>query len=220
MKRYTDLYDRAVTSLCLLPTCLAWYYYHTPAKETYFLIGMVAWIAIFEWPRLFKPRSVTFWLLFPVYPILSFIAFNCLMHNPTFRPLIPFMILLTFAYDAGGYFIGKAFGKHKLLPQLSPNKTVEGAVAGVALTFFACWWYRGFDAPFLPFQTVLITLAICVCACAGDLFESFLKRKAGIKDTSNLLPGNGGLLDRIDALLCVVLFVYATRSFLITYLTF
>ncbi len=218
MKQYADLSDRAITVLCILPTLLALYYYGTPPKETFFLLLLLGWIFFFEWPCLFSPRSPLFWLIFPLYPTLSFAACLGLIHDPLYHSLIGFMLLLTFAYDGGGYFIGKAIGRHKLFPALSPNKTIEGALGGFVLAFTACLWYRGSLDPLLIGKGFIITSIVCVLACTGDMFESFLKRRVGIKDTGPLLPGHGGLLDRLDALLFVVLFFYGARTYLIAYL--
>ncbi len=219
MKWYLDLHDRAITFLCVLPTLLALYYYGTPAKEAFFLTLLLGWIFFFEWPQLFNPRSLLFWVIFPLYPTLSFIACLALIYDPLYHHLISFMLLLTFAYDGGGYFIGKAIGRHKLLPALSPNKTIEGAIGGFIMAFAACLWYRGSLEPLLIGKGFIITTIVCVLACAGDLFESFLKRRVGIKDTGTLLPGDGGLLDRVDALSFVVLFVYGARIYLTQYLS-
>jgi phosphatidate cytidylyltransferase len=104
--------------------------------------------------------------------------------------------------DTAAYFVGKRFGKNKLAPQVSPKKTIEGALgglAGVAVCLGAWvvyqnygWWWIG----------VFVLLAIY--SIFGDLFESLLKRQADVKDSSNLLPGHGGILDRIDAQLPVI----------------
>ena len=177
MKWYPDLNDRAITTFCALPALLALYYYGTPAKETFFLVLMLGWIFFIEWPHLFNPSSLLFWVLFPLYPTLSFLACLALIHDPLYHTLLPFMILLTFAFDGGGYFIGKAVGRNKLLPAFSPNKTIEGAVGGFFLAFAVCIWYRGSLEPLVLAQSLIITSSVCILACAGDLFES-LDRKS------------------------------------------
>jgi len=105
--------------------------------------------------------------------------------------------------DTFAYFFGRAFGKHKLCPQLSPGKSVEGAVAAVvATTAFSVWWapsYLGLEM--LP--AALLGVLLGVAGILGDLLESVLKRWAGVKDSSNLLPGHGGILDRMDSLFLV-----------------
>ena len=106
------------------------------------------------------------------------------------------------AADVGAYFVGKRFGKTKLAPKVSPGKTIEGLVGGLLLVFliFAPILFIQFEiqAASLLLLTVLVTAFISV---GGDLFESKLKRHVGLKDSSQLLPGHGGILDRIDSLL-------------------
>jgi phosphatidate cytidylyltransferase len=128
--------------------------------------------------------------------------------------LLSTMILVWLA-DIGAYFVGKAFGKHKLASQISPGKSIEGAVGGLIV----CIIYASICATYLPpadslFGTakakwgwwlmILMTAILVLYSILGDLFESQLKRIAKVKDSSQLLPGHGGFLDRIDALLPVM----------------
>jgi len=104
--------------------------------------------------------------------------------------------------DVAAYFSGRAFGKHKLAPAISPGKTWEGAIGaavGVVLYGIALRLAFGFAPVSLPLW-VLCLLGVTAISVVGDLFESMLKRQAGIKDSSNVLPGHGGVLDRIDSL--------------------
>lgn len=107
-------------------------------------------------------------------------------------------ISLVAAFDTGSYIAGKLFGQHVLRPRISPQKTVEGLIGGFFGSFIT--WHIGYS-DFLPYKFALI---ICCLAFLGDLFESFLKRKAGIKDAGTLLPGHGGLLDRLDSYLFAI----------------
>jgi phosphatidate cytidylyltransferase len=121
-----------------------------------------------------------------------------------------FPVLLTWASDVGAYFVGRMFGRTKLMPSVSPAKTVEGAVGGIALSVVIAWVFvRFLMAPkgqlgMSPVGIVVFGVAIAIAAQLGDLFESLLKREASVKDSSNLLPGHGGFLDRIDSLLFVL----------------
>ena len=119
-------------------------------------------------------------------------------------------VLLTWSSDTGAYFVGRLFGRNKLMPSVSPAKTVEGALGGVMLSVVICWLFvRMLLVPqgqlgLSPLGIVSFGIAIAVAAQLGDLFESMLKREARVKDSSGLLPGHGGFLDRIDSLLFVL----------------
>lgn len=111
--------------------------------------------------------------------------------------------------DMGAYFVGVSLGKTKLCPAISPKKTVEGALGGivssiiVSLIITLCFGY--FDK-ILP--VILLTIPLCAAGMAGDLFASIIKRKVGIKDYGNLIPGHGGVLDRVDSILFISPLVY------------
>jgi phosphatidate cytidylyltransferase len=119
-------------------------------------------------------------------------------------------ILLTWSTDIGAYVFGRTFGKKKLIPSVSPGKTVEGAVGGLGLTIMVCLLYVRFVL--MPYAqlgltiqgAVLFAIVVSVAAQTGDLAESLLKREAGVKDSSRILPGHGGILDRFDSLLFVM----------------
>jgi phosphatidate cytidylyltransferase len=119
-------------------------------------------------------------------------------------------ILLTWTTDVGAYAFGRMFGRKKLIPSVSPGKTVEGAVGGLGLTIVICLLYVRFIL--MPYAqlgltiqgAVLFAIVVSVAAQTGDLAESLLKREAGVKDSSRILPGHGGILDRFDGLLFVM----------------
>lgn len=103
--------------------------------------------------------------------------------------------------DTAAYFTGRAFGKNKLAPQISPNKTWEG-VAGalIAVSLYGVIWDFTVQQTFFSAPLILLLLIMAILGIIGDLYESLIKRQAGVKDSGNLLPGHGGILDRIDAL--------------------
>ncbi len=119
-------------------------------------------------------------------------------------------VLLTWATDVGAYTFGRTFGKKKLIPSVSPGKTVEGAVGGLGLAIVISLLYVRFIL--MPYAqlgltiqgAVLFAIVVSVAAQTGDLAESLLKREAGVKDSSRILPGHGGILDRFDSLLFVM----------------
>ncbi len=116
--------------------------------------------------------------------------------------LLGFFFLVVMGSDTGAYYVGKKFGKRKLVPKISPNKTWEGFVGGIllAIGFAALSTFLFF--PELPYQvSIPLAIVMSVVGVGGDLAESAMKRGAGAKDTANILPGHGGLLDRLDSLL-------------------
>lgn len=121
---------------------------------------------------------------------------------------VSFMLAGTWASDSMAYFTGRLLGRHRLSPALSPKKTVEGALGGVAGSIFAAAVYYHFN-PFAPFAGLLVLgLLVGVAALLGDLVESAFKRQAGVKDASDLIPGHGGMLDRFDSILFTAPLVY------------
>ena len=135
--------------------------------------------------------------------------------------LVAFPLVLTWASDIGAFFVGRVVGGPKLIPSVSPGKTISGALGGLAATVVASWLYVRFAlAPValltmtIP-ATILFGALISVSAQVGDLAESLLKREANVKDSSHLIPGHGGLLDRLDSLLFVLPVAYLLFGWLL-----
>lgn len=123
--------------------------------------------------------------------------------------LLIWVFIVTWSTDIGAYFAGRSFGKRKLAPAISPNKTVEGLIGGIAAaTLLGGAWAltHRLGAPLLLLAPILAVLAQC-----GDLFESGMKRRAGVKDSGDWLPGHGGFLDRLDGLVPVVVLTAAAQ---------
>ncbi len=112
--------------------------------------------------------------------------------------LMLFLLLLVVAADIGAYFAGRALGKHKLAPRVSPGKTWEGVggglVAAALMAAFGVWWFSMDTVPFMA-----LCILVAIASVVGDLTESMFKRHAGLKDSGTLLPGHGGVLDRVDS---------------------
>lgn len=116
--------------------------------------------------------------------------------------LLSFFFLVLMGSDTGAYYAGRAFGRHKLAPKVSPGKTWEGAVGGMAASLLAATLAHFWFFPELSLSAAIPLAAVMnVLGVVGDLTESALKRSAGAKDAANILPGHGGLLDRLDSLL-------------------
>ncbi len=134
------------------------------------------------------------WVLIPAALALDW------LHRADPRLVLYLMILIWIA-DSAAYFVGRALGRHKLAPRTSPGKSWEGAAGGLA---GATLWAWGGALVFLPgadpWPFVAVSLVVVLVSILGDLLESLMKREAGVKDSSQLLPGHGGILDRIDSL--------------------
>jgi len=117
--------------------------------------------------------------------------------------------LLTFAVDTGAYFVGRLIGRNHMAPSISPGKTWEGAIAGLAVGIGASLAVTaGFGLPIGAWKAVVLGLLIGIFGQAGDLAESMIKRAAGVKDAGGLIPGHGGILDRLDSLIPSVVVLY------------
>ena len=136
-------------------------------------------------------------------------AWTALLHlseSPARAALILLLLGLVAAADIGAYFTGRRFGRTKLAVRVSPNKTWEGFAGGMllccvlALGVFLYWRGGDYDSPLQLLRVVAAALSIAIFSVVGDLFESMIKRQAGKKDSGSLLPGHGGVLDRIDSI--------------------
>ncbi len=129
-----------------------------------------------------------------------------------------FILLATVASDTAAFFVGRAIGRHKLAPQISPNKTWEGAIAGVigavifSLLFPPAELFSAINPLYIHGlsygEAILLGALVSIFGQMGDLAESLLKRKTGVKDSGNLLPGHGGILDRLDSIIFAGAVVY------------
>ena len=134
--------------------------------------------------------------------------------------LLIFPLVITWASDIGAFVVGRTVGGRKLIPSVSPGKTVSGAVGGLAASMLVAWLYaRSVLVPvaslgFTPWGALAFGAAISIAAQVGDLFESLLKREAGVKDSSRIIPGHGGVLDRFDSLIFVLPVAYLLLGWL------
>ena len=137
-------------------------------------------------------------------------AFSCLSSVIKHPDGIYYLLLLlnfSSVCDMGAYFVGVTMGKHKLCPNLSPKKTVEGAVGGIVSSIVVTVIISLCFAKSLVIP-MLLTIPFCVLGMLGDLFASAIKRSVGLKDYSNLIPGHGGILDRVDSIIMIAPFLY------------
>lgn len=134
-------------------------------------------------------------------------------------------VLLTWASDIGAYAVGRSIGRRKLIPTVSPGKTVEGSLGGLAASMLVAWLYARavlhpaahLDFRAAPWGALAFGALVSIAAQLGDLAESLLKRDAGVKDSSHLIPGHGGILDRMDSLLFVLPVAYVALTPMLTW---
>jgi len=181
----------------------AWRFAATPEKLRVLMTVAVAWwVAAFAWivlaPRRVAPWSAAFagiLALVPAWVALSHLRLGSLRG----AEWVLFVFVLVWMADIGGYVFGRRFGRLRLAPSVSPGKTWEGALGGIALSalvaFAGSAWFAVPAIHFLPLCMGVIAFSI-----VGDLTESLLKRYAGVKDSGTLFPGHGGVMDRIDSI--------------------
>lgn len=125
------------------------------------------------------------------------------------RAMLLYLLFLVWSVDIGAYLVGKKWGKHKLIPSVSPGKSWEGALGGLISALFVAWLGYRYVQPIQTCLWFVSALLIVLVSMLGDLFISMLKRRCQLKDTGQLLPGHGGLLDRLDSLVAALPFFYA-----------
>jgi phosphatidate cytidylyltransferase len=173
-------------------------------------LGLAWWLAALVWVLIY-PRGHGFWYghglirgasgLLVLVP--TFAALVALQAQWLFGPeRVLFLMVLIWVADSGAYFTGRSLGRHKLAPRVSPGKSWEGVIGGVLASVAAAWaitTYMDVGIHFGPYAPLAFAVLI-LFSVLGDLTESMYKRQAGIKDSGHLLPGHGGVLDRIDSL--------------------
>ncbi|AOW17166.1 phosphatidate cytidylyltransferase [Polaribacter vadi] len=137
-------------------------------------------------------------------------------HNNSFHPYLMISILcIIWVNDSFAFLIGKNFGKNKLFPSVSPKKTIEGLFGGLIFSLLAGLVISKFNLDFSLLNWLIIAVIVSLVGTIGDLVESKFKRQANIKDSGNIMPGHGGILDRLDSLLFAAPFVYLYINFII-----
>ncbi len=202
----------------------AWYWWYTRQHyhpPIFLLIAFFWWLLALFWvisyqrgrhrlpTRPLTKALVGFFVLLPAWTSLVF------LHSWD-RKMLLFLLILIWIADSGAYFIGKRFGKHKLADKISPGKTWEGVAGGLLAGSLFALWVGGLlmvDSD-IPLQKLIPFVIFCIltltASILGDLLESLFKRQVGFKDSGQLLPGHGGILDRIDSLTAALpIFVYS-----------
>jgi len=165
------------------------------------------WLVAVPWWLRTLPRDPPIWLV-SAAGLVALVCTGLAIVDLRAIGVGPLLAVMSIAWvaDVTAYFVGKGFGRHKLAPAISPGKTIEGAVGALAgVAIYAFGMLSTFALVAAPLAlAVLATILLGAISIVGDLFESALKRQAGLKDSGRILPGHGGVLDRIDALLPIL----------------
>lgn len=200
------------------------YFFHLSEKKSYITINLVlALIFLLFAVELFRRKNISFinigttivGVIYVALPLslLTFLAFDA--YNKYSYHLILSMFILVWLSDVGGYFAGINFGKNKLLERISPKKTWEGVAGGLVLCIIGSYILSQYVPIMNIYMWLVFGVLVSVSSVIGDLIESMLKRSANIKDSGNILPGHGGILDRFDSVLFVIPIVYIFKFFIL-----
>ncbi len=179
---------------------------------------MLLWAIIFLWLQGY-PSSAILWSSKPVMLCLgvfllvaTWVALASIISLENGRYLLLLAVTIIVLADVGGYIAGKLFGRHKLAPTISPGKTWEGLLGGMVLQAFLVGILLQLFPDIDALDLCMLVFPVAICSVIGDLFESMLKRFRGVKDSSNLLPGHGGFLDRLDGVMAALPMFYVILS--------
>lgn len=206
--------------------------FSTSWQVEYSLGAALAWWVVALVLVLRYPQSAAFWrhssvlrLLFGILTIIPFfwgmVALR--QHQYSVNPFagawwLLYVMLLVWGADSGAYIFGRLLGKHKLAPKVSPGKTWEGLVGGLLTSAIISWLFGRYTSlNAAPLSLLICSIFAVLASILGDLTESMFKREAGIKDSGSLIPGHGGIMDRIDSLTaavpvfaCLMLLIFKT----------
>ena len=199
---FQDIKKRIYTSIFLILLVVLISQYTFFLVYSLVVLGTLSLIEFFNLVnRIFKTRfySIFFSITFSIYILAFCILFFYFSQFVQLKIIIYILLLCCISSDIGGFIFGKVF-KGKKLTKISPKKTVSGAIGSLVLGIVSVFLLFTFFLKEFYIQSILIGLITSLACQIGDLFFSFLKRKAKLKDTSNFLPGHGGILDRLDGI--------------------
>ena len=169
------------------------------------LFSFIFFISIYEMWKLRKGKTKALAYLYILIPLT-------LIHTIGQKEIL-LMFVLTWTFDTFAYLVGVKFGKHKIMPSVSPKKSWEGLAGGFVFTIIAAYFYQMFFNIALR-EILFISLVLPFTATLGDFIESHYKREAGVKNSGNFIPGHGGMLDRMDAFMITIPTIYILINFL------
>ena len=213
-----ELQKRVITSVCLMFLLILMFFYTYILIISLIVIAIIAWIEfyglivkIFRKKVILKFISKSLSLIYLLMLVVS--IFYVLSNTPELKIFFLYSILVSIASDMGGLIFGKIF-KGRKLTKISPKKTISGSMGSFTLSFLLVPFFTHLIIKHDILSLFIITALISLTTQLGDLFISFLKRKANVKDTSDLLPGHGGVLDRIDGIIFALPIGYLLLNYL------
>jgi len=207
-RNWSDLRARVISAVVMAVVGFSLVY--SGVYGTGLLVFVGACAMIWEWSRMTASAQIGEKIIGYAVIILASLGFLWLRNDPAFGFLTAiWLVLVVIAADVGAYFAGRFLGGPKLAPSISPNKTISGALGGLLLAVIVGGLVSGISGSGSLIIVALISLVTAIASQIGDLVESAAKRRHGVKDSSNILPGHGGALDRFDGLLAAILFVAA-----------
>ncbi|WP_163101536.1 phosphatidate cytidylyltransferase [Peribacillus alkalitolerans] len=190
--------------LLLPPPTMEWFTSYGYSKSDFVLIGVILLLSYSVLSKnTYTFDDVGFSLISILYVGFGFFYFFAT--RETGLIYIFFALFTIWATDSGAYFVGRSMGKRKLWPEISPNKTIEGSIGGIICAWIVAILFAFFsDINATLIQLIIMSTLISIFGQVGDLVQSAFKRHYGVKDSGNLLPGHGGILDRLDSLIFVL----------------
>jgi len=181
---------------------IMWFGISCSQLSFHILFAVILLVCLYEMYKLRKGKTKILGFLYVLSPLL-------LVHFIK-TELVLLMFILTWTFDTFAYLVGIKFGKHKIIPTVSPKKSWEGFVGGFIFTIIAAYLTVNYFSEIALNQAIVISLFLPFTATLGDFIESHYKREAGVKDSGNFIPGHGGMLDRMDAFMITIpaLYIY------------
>jgi len=199
-----------INSKILIPNLIAILLGYTIFNLTILLINLFSK----ELKKRSTLSSVFLQIKYVVFPFFFLILLPFI--NGTYHPnIIIYIILIIWTNDSFAFLVGKNFGKHKLFERISPKKTIEGFIGGLLFSVILGCFIGYYTNNFSVFNWIIIAIIVAVFGSLGDLVESKFKREAKVKDSGTIMPGHGGILDRLDSLFFLAPFVYLYIHFLL-----
>ena len=218
----TDLKKRIITSLMLLALLMLMYFYSFIMIISLIVISMICWVEFYALiSKIIKKDSIKDKFFRFLYKSTSLLYFSLLIffliyietYHSNLNIYILYSLLVAIFSDIGGFVFGKTF-KGKKLTKISPNKTISGSIGSFVLSLSLIPFFNNVLADHNLLILSLVTILISLASQLGDLCISFLKRKAKVKHTSNILPGHGGFLDRVDGIIFTIPMGFALLNFI------